>query len=93
MFSLLRLTIDFWKTTMDIQAYIIHNKTGKSRSLPMTFDTGAYITSIDTNYLRRAGYDVELLPKFNLDSLVEYDNFLREISRFGLRSRSSIEGE
>jgi len=44
---------------MDIQAYIIHNKTGKSRNLPMTFDTGAYMTSVDTAALIRAGYNVE----------------------------------
>ena len=44
---------------MDIQAYVIHNKTGKSRNLHMTFDTGAYITSLDADFLRRAGYDVK----------------------------------
>ena len=56
---MLRLTIDFWKSTMDIQAYVMHNKTGKPRNLPMTFDTGAYITSVDADFLRRAGYDVK----------------------------------
>ena len=55
---MLNLTVDFWKTSMDIQAYIMHNKTGKPRSLPMTFDTGAYMTSVDTAVLTRAGYDV-----------------------------------
>ena len=56
---MLKLTVDFWKTSMDIQAYIIHNKTLKSRNLPMTFDTGAYMTSVDTQVLSRAGYDVK----------------------------------
>ena len=56
---MLNLTVDFWKTSMDIQAYIIHNKTGKPRSLPMTFDTGAYMTSMDTAALTRAGYNVK----------------------------------
>ena len=56
---MLNLTVDFWKMSMDIQAYVIHNKTGKPRNLPMTFDTGAYMTTIDTSALSRAGYNVK----------------------------------
>jgi hypothetical protein len=44
---------------MDIQAYIISNTTGKPRNVPMTFDTGAYMTTIDTAVLSRAGYNVK----------------------------------
>ena len=56
---MLSLTVDFWKMSMDVQAYIIHNKTGKPRNLSMTFDTGAYMTSIDISALSRAGYDMK----------------------------------
>jgi len=37
---------------------IIDNKTGKSRLLRIVFDTGAYMTTIDTGTLLRAGYNV-----------------------------------
>ena len=56
---MLNLTVDFWKSSMDVQAYVIHNKTGNPRSLSMTFDTGAYMTSIDIYALIHAGYDVK----------------------------------
>ena len=56
---MLNLTVDFWKTSMDIQAYITHNKMGNPRNLSMTFDTGVYMTSIDTSALSRARYSVD----------------------------------
>jgi len=44
---------------MDIQAYFADNNTGKYHDLPMTFDTGAYMTSIDSYALLRAGYNIK----------------------------------
>jgi hypothetical protein len=44
---------------MDIQAFVISNTYGKPRNIPMTFDTGAYMTTIDTAALSRAGYNVK----------------------------------
>ena len=43
---------------MDIDARIIDNITGKSHNLPMTFDTGAYMTSVDSGILVEMGYDI-----------------------------------
>ena len=65
---MLNLTVDFWKTSMDIQAYIIHNKTGKPRNLSMTF-AGAYMTSVDTSVLSRAGYNVNEGKVANIDTV------------------------
>jgi hypothetical protein len=42
---------------MEIQTFILDNKTDKNRGLKLVFDTGAYITTIDRSTLLRAGYD------------------------------------
>ena len=81
---MLNLTVDFWKTSMDIQAYITHNRTRKSRSLTMTFDTGAYMTSIDTAALFRAGYSVDTGKVAYIDAVGRREIPAREILLRGL---------
>jgi len=43
---------------MEVTSYLIDNKSGQPRRLRIVFDTGAYMTVIDSNTLRRAGYNV-----------------------------------
>ena len=52
---MLRLKVDLWKSSMDVQAYLI-DTVGKRHDLLMTFDTGAYMTVIDSFVLSQAGY-------------------------------------
>ncbi|MCL2379063.1 MAG: aspartyl protease family protein [Defluviitaleaceae bacterium] len=58
---MLKLKVDFWKTSLDVPVVLPRNigATGKPDELLMTFDTGAYMTVIDSFTLKRAGYDVE----------------------------------
>jgi len=69
---------------MDIQAYIIHNKNGKPRNLPMTFDTGAYMTCVDADALSRAGYNVDLGKVAYIDTVGRKGIPAREILLRGL---------
>ena len=55
---MLRLTVDFWAYSMEVESYIVDNLSGIPKPLDIVFDTGAYMTVIDRNILFRAGYDV-----------------------------------
>ena len=55
---MLKLTVDLWATSMEVESYIIDRISGKPRPLRIVFDTGAYMTVIDISTLRRAGYNV-----------------------------------
>ena len=55
---MLKLTVDLWATSLEVQAFLIDNITGKPRPLRIVFDTGAYMTVIDSGTLIRAGYNV-----------------------------------
>ena len=65
---MLRLRVDLWKCSLDIDTRIIDNITRKSHNLPMTFDTGAYMTSVDSSVLAEAGYNLMA----GKDAIVEY---------------------
>ena len=54
---MLKLKVDLWASSMEVMSNIVDNKTGKSRLLRIVFDTGAYMTTIDTGALIRAGYN------------------------------------
>jgi len=43
---------------MEIESFLIDNLTGKPRLLRILFDTGAYMTVIDSGTLLRAGYNI-----------------------------------
>jgi len=43
---------------MEVGSYLIDNISGKPRPLRIVFDTGAYMTVIDSGTLFRAGYNV-----------------------------------
>jgi hypothetical protein len=43
---------------MEIRTKIMNKRTGKYDDLDLIFDTGAYMTVIDSEVLSRAGYDV-----------------------------------
>ena len=43
---------------MEVSTKIMNPKTGKHDDLDLIFDTGAYMTVIDSSLLGRAGYDV-----------------------------------
>ena len=43
---------------MEVESYLIDNLTGRPRRLRIVFDTGAYMTVIDSKTLLRAGYNV-----------------------------------
>lgn len=55
---MLRLAVDLWANLMEVESYIIDNKTGIPKPLDIVFDTGAYMTVIDSKALLRAGYNV-----------------------------------
>jgi len=55
---LLKLKVDLWSESMEIRSKIINNKTGKYEAIDLIFDTGAYLTVIDSDILARAGYDL-----------------------------------
>jgi len=43
---------------MEVESYLIDNLSGRARGLNILFDTGAYMTVIDSHTLIRAGYNV-----------------------------------
>jgi len=43
---------------MEVKACLIDSKTGLGRPLRIVFDTGAYMTTIDSKTLLRAGYNI-----------------------------------
>ena len=55
---MLRLKVDFWNSSMEIESRIIDNKTSRARDLAIVFDTGAYMTTIHDKTLIRAGYKI-----------------------------------
>ena len=55
---MLKLTVDLWAASMEVESYLIDNISGRPRPLRIIFDTGAYMTVIDSGTLRRAGYNV-----------------------------------
>jgi len=55
---LLKLTVDLWNSSLEIEARIMHNMTGEFKKLPIVFDTGAYMTVIHDKALLRVGYNV-----------------------------------
>lgn len=55
---MLRLTVDFWANSMEVESYIIDNLTGMPKPLDIVFDTGAYMSVVDSKTLLRAGYNV-----------------------------------
>ena len=55
---MLKLSVDLWANSMEVESFIIDNISGKPRPLRVIFDTGAYMTVIDSGTLRRAGYNV-----------------------------------
>ena len=54
---------------MDVQAFIVDNTTGKPHDILMTFDTGAYMTSIDSFTLSQAGYSIETGKNTIIDTI------------------------
>jgi hypothetical protein len=71
---------------MEIDTFILNNKTGHLHPLSIVFDTGAYMTTINTATLVRAGYNVDagIDAEFNVDELIRFEDFSRVESRFGL---------
>ena len=55
---MLRLTVDLWNSSMEVESQLVDNISGRLRPLRILFDTGAYMTVIDIGTLLRAGYNV-----------------------------------
>ena len=55
---MLTLTVDLWNSSMEVESQLIDNISGKPRTLRILFDTGAYMTVIDSRTLLRAGYNI-----------------------------------
>ena len=68
---MLKLKVDFWKTSLDVSVVLPRNigTKGKPDELLMTFDTGAYMTTIDRFTLERAGYNVEIGRDVKVDTV------------------------
>ena len=54
---------------MDVRVFLTDNITKKPRDLLMTFDTGAYMTSVDSFTLIRAGYDIAAGKSTSVDTV------------------------
>ena len=55
---MLRLTVDLWNSSLEIESRIMHNLTDEYKKLPIIFDTGAYMTVIHDKALLRVGYNI-----------------------------------
>ena len=54
---MLKLMVDLWNSSMEVESQLIDNISGKLRPLRIIYDTGAYMTVIDNGTLLRAGYN------------------------------------
>jgi len=64
---LLRLTVDLWNSSMEVESQLVDNISGRLRPLRILYDTGAYMTVIDSGTLLRAGYNVHMGKDAGLD--------------------------
>ena len=81
---MLKLKVDFWKNSIDVGTFIVDNVSGKPHKLLMTFDTGAYMTSIDSFVLKQAGYDIDSGKDAFVDTIGRKDVPAKEILVRGL---------
>ena len=64
---MLKLTVDLWNSSLEIESRIMHNKTGEYKSLPIIFDTGAYMTVIHDKVLIKIGYNTQNADNVNFN--------------------------
>ena len=57
---MLRLTVDLWNSSMEVESQLVDNISGRLRPLRILYDTVAYMTVIDSGTLLRAGYNVHM---------------------------------
>ena len=80
---MLKLAVNLWQKSLEIKTFI---KTAKDKPEPLrlVFDTGAYMTVIDSEVMSNAGYDLSTAEDVEL-SVVGQDNvFAKKILVKGL---------
>jgi len=69
--------------SLDVPTCFVDNN-GKSHNLLMTFDTGAYMTAIDSFTLAQAGYDLTSAKNAKVDTVGRKDVSAKEVLLRGL---------